>query len=66
MKTILGLSTYVPFLILLKRPAVVREITRRPSASIPGDVIAQMMKVQDVTAFASASLEAPSAKEVQQ
>jgi hypothetical protein len=29
-------------------------------------VIAQMMKMQDVTAFANASLEAPSAKEVQQ
>jgi beta-galactosidase/beta-glucuronidase len=38
-------------------PAAVRAITRRASVAIPGDVIAQMQRKQDITPFASASLE---------
>lgn len=35
----------------------VRQINSRPSAAIPGDVIAQMQNVQTVTSFASAAFE---------
>ena len=37
-------------------PAAVRAIMRRPSAAVPGDVIGQMQKVQDITAFAGTSV----------
>jgi len=38
-------------------PAAVREITGRPSAAIPGDVIRQMQKAQGTTPFTGATLE---------
>ena len=34
-------------------PADVRQITSRPSAAVPGDVVRQMQKVQEITPFAS-------------
>jgi beta-galactosidase/beta-glucuronidase len=37
--------------------AAVRQITSRPSAAIPGDVIKQMQKAWDVTAYAGAELQ---------
>ena len=40
--------------------AAVREITAGPSAAVPGDVIGQMRKAQDVTSYAGAELESES------
>ncbi len=41
-------------------PAAVRAITRRTSAAVPGDVIAQMHQTQAITPFASAESEVKS------
>jgi hypothetical protein len=40
--------------------ATVRSITERVSASVPGDVIQQMQKAQDITPFAGAEVESES------
>src|SRR5205807_9797081 len=39
-------------------PAAVRQITSRSSAAVPGDVIRQMQKVQEIPPFAGDNMEA--------
>lgn len=36
-------------------PTTIRTINRRPSAAVPGDLIGQMQKAQDITTFAASS-----------